>query len=707
MSHVNIAVGNDFATFAELGFNFKPLQGNVSLDNNDSFLDKLLEVTNTQNTFLSTTTIDLFSIGHRFNKGFAAFSISEQIEAQLAFPRDLLRLLRDLDTDDIQQLQGRVYDLRDLQLNGTHYRTYNANYAYDLSSKLTVGVRLGFVQGLGNVRLEKQNYRVAVSQTDFEAMGELRARVAGLQFLFDEEAEDVSFLDYELAKGNSGLLAGFGAQYRLSPKLELAASVNNLGSIKWKKRIGESVLTETFTEPQENLGDYSGSLFEIASDTAAPYRTPLPRTLSLQGNYYVLPNISVSALLYSSSVNGIGSTSFSLAGNARLGTFLSATLAYHHIQNKPNIGLGASLNLGSLQLYAASDNAIRLVAGNAVSQMHWTGGIYLTFRSLSRKENLARLDALNHPMQEIEQSPDLATNEIVEESPDLSTDEIIEELATLLLNVLAEQEEITTETPVDSTPADEPLPALAQETVESFQPNSTVTEAPSVVAPPSPQLPEQTFPASPPARELPTAAPVPTPTISTPLQLPPNVIVFLELKQDANLQEEASHQSAIIRSMTAGTKVKLRESASAGWLKVSWGSKTGYLQAADLAVASDQYSNEYLALVEQLLQQKAIAPAETPTPTPAPIVEEVPTPVATELVASSSEQPSSQTGSLGSFFITQSTSFRRSPSSSAGVIRRFQEGDKVELVEKTNTDWWKVMFRREMGWVKAALLEEL
>ncbi len=59
---------------------------------------------------------------------------------------------------------------------------------------------------------------------------------------------------------------------------------------------------------------------------------------------------------------------------------------------------------------------------------------------------------------------------------------------------------------------------------------------------------------------------------------------------------------------------------------------------------------------------------------------------------------------FGDYRMTQRTSLRQGPSSSATVMTRLDEGDRVTVREKTNDDWWKVEYNKRTGWVKAALL---
>ena len=62
--------------------------------------------------------------------------------------------------------------------------------------------------------------------------------------------------------------------------------------------------------------------------------------------------------------------------------------------------------------------------------------------------------------------------------------------------------------------------------------------------------------------------------------------------------------------------------------------------------------------------------------------------------------------STGEYFtLTAKTSLRLGPSASERVLLRFAEGDRVDLISKTNVFWWRVQFKGKVGFVKAALLE--
>jgi len=59
---------------------------------------------------------------------------------------------------------------------------------------------------------------------------------------------------------------------------------------------------------------------------------------------------------------------------------------------------------------------------------------------------------------------------------------------------------------------------------------------------------------------------------------------------------------------------------------------------------------------------------------------------------------------LGQFEVTAATSFRQQATHQSAIILRFQSGDKVEVLEKTNHWWWRIRYKEQNGYVKARLL---
>jgi hypothetical protein len=61
----------------------------------------------------------------------------------------------------------------------------------------------------------------------------------------------------------------------------------------------------------------------------------------------------------------------------------------------------------------------------------------------------------------------------------------------------------------------------------------------------------------------------------------------------------------------------------------------------------------------------------------------------------------------GTFEIIQRTSLRDQPDAQAKVMKRLAVGTKLELLEKTHRDWWKMRLDGQIGYVKQRLLESV
>jgi len=74
------------------------------------------------------------------------------------------------------------------------------------------------------------------------------------------------------------------------------------------------------------------------------------------------------------------------------------------------------------------------------------------------------------------------------------------------------------------------------------------------------------------------------------------------------------------------------------------------------------------------------------------------TPPVTEL------ESTETTGAGQMLYMTKATSLREQPSGGAAVILRFEAGDAVQVIEKTNEWWWKVSYQGNVGYAKAHLM---
>ncbi len=80
-------------------------------------------------------------------------------------------------------------------------------------------------------------------------------------------------------------------------------------------------------------------------------------------------------------------------------------------------------------------------------------------------------------------------------------------------------------------------------------------------------------------------------------------------------------------------------------------------------------------------------------------------PIIVSKVLKSAKLPAAESAPTGDrYVLKEATSLREGSDHTTRVLLRFEAGDRVELLEKTDRWWWKVQYKGKIGYVKAALL---
>jgi hypothetical protein len=164
----------------------------------------------------------------------------------------------------------------------------------------------------------------------------------------------------------------FGAEYDLTEKISLSASITDLGFIRWKKDITNLKADNEFKFSGLNMSDYfSGdkTLSEIGSDildsltnrftlsnTKQPFTTYLPFGVSIGGSYNINKKLSVGLLSYSRFAGKQIREAVTVSANLNISNAFSASLGYTAENYRyDNLGAGISFRAGVTQFYLISD----------------------------------------------------------------------------------------------------------------------------------------------------------------------------------------------------------------------------------------------------------------------------------------------------------------------------------------------------------------
>lgn len=400
-AYLNIpALGNLGASLSNTGFNYAsitPAEDTTGLDSTLTFFDNafnsLLSGLKPENRLLLDFNAGWLDFGMRVGRNFFSLSASENINLQLDYPKAIFELFNEIDLGDTLST-AKLYDLSSLGINILHYRSYALGFTRQITPHLSAGARIKYLNGLGTIFTNNTGFQFEndAKNATLNINGSLEVSSSGLSTFVNNSGS------YLTGGGNTGLAFDIGATYA-TEKLDLSASILNIGGITWKKDItNDKISSAKFKFPTDNIDAFEAEFnrftdsisFQRDSQTIASFRTALPTVGYLSANYYFRPQTSANLLLSPRYYNGKVDMAFSVGAQTRLNKILQVGLNYSaYNKNVFNVGASANLNLGPVQIFAATDNLPAALNWQKAANVHINAGLSLSFGNRTRAEQLA------------------------------------------------------------------------------------------------------------------------------------------------------------------------------------------------------------------------------------------------------------------------------------------------------------------------------
>ena len=348
----------------------------------------------------------LLSAGFKTGAGFFSVDVTSRLDGDLFFSGDLARLVLE------ESVENRTYQLDGSAIDLSAFDEISVNWAGELLPNLQVGARAKMLFGIGNLTTARSEMEMTRIQDVYHIETDMlfNASLPMAEIQYDQEGnvedivlkEEVENLDLrELPKylfntRNMGFGLDFGVNYRPVSELLLSASVTDIGFINWKDEVYEAAFDASFnyTEIEGNLfelpdgvtpGTYIDSLADVAIDSATsnltvtpdqPYSSRLNTKLFVGASYHVTPFLGFGLLSRTDFLQDKIAQQFTASANLTTGRLLNFTLSYSYIHSDfKNVGAGLALNLGPVNMYLISDNALNLIfyPGDTRSANLWFG----------------------------------------------------------------------------------------------------------------------------------------------------------------------------------------------------------------------------------------------------------------------------------------------------------------------------------------------
>ena len=636
---------------------------------------------NTMGFDFNTTLIDA---GFRVGKGYISLQGTETVHTLLGYSESLFSSFNEIQGLVLEDFDNgpRKYSIYGTYLDFSHHRTLGAGYTHEIiPGKLSAGLRAKMAIGIGRAWTQNEDFDIIgdLQQGILGIEGNVGLLMAGLPAAFDSTQGIDTYLK---GSGNKGLALDFGAQYRINDKIEVYASLVNLGQIVWRNNLTQYGYSTKYLDFYANKPDEAEQALEDVIDfVTTPEKTkqvgsiksPLPMYAYVGGNYHFSKAFSAGAMVNMERLDGFNYWNFAVNGRANVGRVLQAGVTLAQVQGIGfQVGAGAAINLGPVQIYAASDNISSVVNLGNAQNAQVNVGLNFVFGHRKNKNDMAANDSTGVETEVL----------AVVEDDTLSTGKKVKVAKPKKekTSVAKTKERATPEPKTSNTPP----PAKPTYT-------AVVATTPPALKP-WVNLRGTTYNAS--SKELMKG-------------------VTIELYQQQGDQEVLAY----VRG-NPGTDILAPMERDKEYRIVV--KKNGFkptetkVSLDELAGVADLQKEFFLEVApEELPTVVSTKPIDKPVEAAKPI-ESTPSADSTMTTkpapTNTPAPPAPNTGTgvkkLEVFVVTSATEMKPTASVDGATVIKISAGFRIQVLEKTNADWWLVRFRDYNGYVLAKVLRE-
>lgn len=380
-------------SFVSNGFTASDL---FSVDNGQTIVtpDALLSGLKENNFISSQINLDYLSFGFKVKKkNYFSFNVTERINFAFDYSKDFMTLLAKGTAAD--EFLGQTSNIAGTGFRFNHFREYAIGYSRQVNDDLSIGGRFKFLQGMSHFDNEQTDITLYTDPDNFSltATSSIGIRMSGLSFTVDE-SQELDTLGYFKNFDNLGFALDIGGKYKINDRITTTLNISDLGFISWKndaKRYYNNKAQFTFDgldlgEYLEQEEDYTQNLADSLEEIFGlekidqEFMTTLIANIYVGGEYKLNNTFTAGALFNGKVFKGSIYPSLTISTQTNFGKWFQAIASYSIVNRSySNIGLGAALNMGPLQIYAVSDNLLGLTQVDYAKNLNAQFGMNLLF----------------------------------------------------------------------------------------------------------------------------------------------------------------------------------------------------------------------------------------------------------------------------------------------------------------------------------------
>jgi hypothetical protein len=433
LTGIDLNLNNNFVNFSDVIMSGQKGDSLISVLHPGYNIDNFISKLKSSNFFTPEISFQLFGLG--FNIGqdlYVTIDIVNRVYTNFALPKDLFNFALKGNSNFV----GKTMDLSGFDTQFKCWQEIGMGFSKKIGNNLRLGVRGKLLFGIANISMNNKAFGLKVDNDySWDVNADITANISGpVKVILNNKnsIEDIKFNDnkfnnpsggidpgkiveFLFNRNNLGLGIDVGGVYSITSKLQVSASVTDLGFIRWKSDVTNLKAKSSFKFSGFNVTDVvngSKTIDQITQDMvdslknsftitnqSQPFSTSLPVGISIGGNYNLTKSISLGILSHSILTGKKIREALTLSANVNLGNSLSTSICYTAENGRfNNIGAGLAFRFGVVQYYFITEkiplrlNRINTDSGSIILPSDWNKmnirlGMNLVFGNKAKKKH--------------------------------------------------------------------------------------------------------------------------------------------------------------------------------------------------------------------------------------------------------------------------------------------------------------------------------
>lgn len=333
--------------------------------------------------------------GMKWQDYYFTFSVSDYFDFNMFYSDDLVNLAIKGNAPYI----GQNLNIEPTYLKASHYREYAFGAAWDFNSQWNFGAKMKMLFGKSNIHTKTLDASLYTADNSYYLTTETNMLIntSMPSSWFDGTGFKMNS-DYLFYGGSFGLGFDLGATFKLDDKFSFAASVLDLGymkfdrnfvnysnsNVKWTFEGIDALELQDMTDNQisdrlTQIGDSLVRKFDI-QESWKSYNIMMTAKIYLAASYKLSDVEKVGVVFRNEIINKIWRPAFTATYYRQildeLGVIGSYTVAN---RSYANFGVGAYYNIAPVQIYLVTDNIVGVFVPDAVKYANIHFGVNIFF----------------------------------------------------------------------------------------------------------------------------------------------------------------------------------------------------------------------------------------------------------------------------------------------------------------------------------------